>query len=167
MSTLLNQNPDSLEQLYGPVENLQDGINTMRGFMENTNKISDAKHKEVISYVMSSIHLASKLSADKQLLSKIETGIDNARQQAEHFSITHDNVYTNLGSLYQDTVSTMRLRIQVMGSAVYLQQAGVAARIRCMLFAAIRNAFLWRQLGGKRRHLLIQRKAFLKVIDRL
>jgi high frequency lysogenization protein len=167
MSTLLNQNPDSLEQLYGPVENLQDGINTMWGFMKNTNKISDEKHKEVISYVMSSIHLASKLSADKQLLSIIETGIDNARQQAEHFSITHDNVYTNLGSLYQDTVSTMRLRIQVMGSAVYLQQAGVAARIRCMLFAAIRNAFLWRQLGGKRRHLLIQRKAFLKVIDRL
>ena len=167
MSTLLDKNPDSLEKLYGSVENLQDGINTMRGFMENANKISDPKHKDVISYVMSSIHLASKLTSDKQLISKIENGIDNARQQAEHFSITHDNVYTNVGSLYQDTISTMRLRIQVMGSAVYLQQAGVAARIRCMLFAAIRNAFLWRQLGGKRRHLLIQRKAFLKVIDRL
>lgn len=167
MSTLLDQNPDSLEKLYGSVENLQDGINTMRGFMENANKISDPKHKDVISYVMSSIHLAGKLTSDKQLISKIENGIDNARQQAEHFSITHDNVYTNVGSLYQDTVSTMRLRIQVMGSTVYLQQAGVAARIRCMLFAAIRNAFLWRQLGGKRRHLLIQRKAFLKVIDRL
>lgn len=167
MSTLLDQNPDSLEKLYGSVENLQDGINTMRGFMENANKISDPKHKDIISYVMSSIHLASKLTSDKQLISKIENGIDNARQQAEHFSITHDNVYINVGSLYQDTVSTMRLRIQVMGSAVYLQQAGVAARIRCMLFAAIRNAFLWRQLGGKRRHLLIQRKAFLKVIDRL
>ena len=167
MSTLLDQNPDSLEKLYGSVENLQDGINTMRSFMENANKISDSKHKDVISYVMSSIHLASKLTSDKQLISKIDNGIDNARQQAEHFSITHDNVYTNVSSLYQDTVSTMRLRIQVMGSAVYLQQAGVAARIRCMLFAAIRNAFLWRQLGGKRRHLLIQRKAFLKVIDRL
>ena len=167
MSTLLDQNPDSLEKLYGSVENLQDGINTMRSFMENANKISDSKHKDVISYVMSSIHLASKLTSDKQLISKIDNGIDNARQQAEHFSITHDNVYTNVSSLYQDTVSTMRPRIQVMGSAVYLQQAGVAARIRCMLFAAIRNAFLWRQLGGKRRHLLIQRKAFLKVIDRL
>lgn len=167
MSTLLNQNPDSLEQLYGPVENLQDGINTMQGFMANANKISDPKHKEVISYVMSSIHLATKLTSDKQLLSQIENGINNARLQAEHFSITHDNVYTNIASLYQDTVSTMRLRIQVMGSAVYLQQTGVAARIRCMLFCAIRSAFLWRQLGGKRRHLLIQRKAFLKVIDQL
>ena len=167
MSTLLNQNPDSLDQLYGSIENLEDGLDSMKMFLENANNVSEPKYKEVISYVMSSIHLASKLSNDKQLLTKIENGIDNARQQADHFSITHDNVYSNVGSLYQDTISNMRLRIQVMGSAVYLQQSAVAARIRCMLFAAIRNAFLWRQFGGKRRHLLMQRKAFLKVINQL
>ena len=167
MSTLLNQNPDSLDQLYGPIENLEDGLDSMKMFLENANNVSEPKYKEVISYVMSSIHLASKLSNDNQLLTKIEDGIDNARQQADHFSITHDNVYSNVGSLYQDTISNMRLRIQVMGSAVYLQQSAVAARIRCMLFAAIRNAFLWRQFGGKRRHLLMQRKAFLKVINQL
>jgi len=167
MSTLLNQNPDSLGQLYGPIDNLQDGLVTMQRFLENAKNISEPRHKEVISYVMSSIHLASKLSSDQQLLSKIENGIDKARLQAEHFSMIHDNVVTNVGALYQDTISKMRLRIQVMGSAVYLQQSGVAARIRCMLFAAIRNAFLWRQLGGKRRHLLLQRKAFVEVINKL
>lgn len=167
MSTLLNQNPDSLGQLYGPIDNLQDGLVTMQRFLENAKNISEHRHKEVISYVMSSIHLASKLSSDQQLLSKIENGIDKARLQAEHFSMIHDNVVTNVGALYQDTISKMRLRIQVMGSAVYLQQSGVAARIRCMLFAAIRNAFLWRQLGGKRRHLLLQRKAFVEVINKL
>lgn len=167
MSTLLNQDPDSLDQLYGAIENLEDGLDSMKMFLENANNVSEPKYKEVISYVMSSIHLASKLSNDNQLLTKIEDGIDNARQQADHFSITHDNVYSNVGSLYQDTISNMRLRIQVMGSAVYLQQSAVAARIRCMLFAAIRNAFLWRQFGGKRRHLLLQRKAFLNVINQL
>ena len=167
MSTLLNQNPDSLGQLYGPIDNLQDGLVTMQRFLEKAKNISEPRHKEVISYVMSSIHLASKLSSDQQLLSKIENGIDKARLQAEHFSMIHDNVVTNVGALYQDTISKMRLRIQVMGSAVYLQQSGVAARIRCMLFAAIRNAFLWRQLGGKRRHLLLQRKAFVEVINKL
>ena len=167
MSTLLNQDPDSLDQLYGSIENLEDGLDSMKMFLENANNVSEPKYREVISYVMSSIHLASKLSNDNQLLTKIEDGIDNARQQADHFSITHDNVYSNVGSLYQDTISNMRLRIQVMGSAVYLQQSAVAARIRCMLFAAIRNAFLWRQFGGKRRHLLMQRKAFLKVINQL
>lgn len=167
MSTLLNQNPDSLGQLYGPIDNLQDGLVTMQRFLENAKNISEPRHKEVISYVMSSIHIASKLSSDQQLLSKIENGIDKARLQAEHFSMIHDNVVTNVGALYQDTISKMRLRIQVIGSAVYLQQSGVAARIRCMLFAAIRNAFLWRQLGGKRRHFLLQRKAFVEVINKL
>ena len=167
MSTLLNQNPDSLEQIYGPIDNLQDGLVTLQRFLENATNISEPRHKEVISYVMSCIHLAIKLSSDQQLLSVIENGIDKARIQAEHFSMIHDNVVTNVGALYQDTISKMRLRIQVMGSAVYLQQSGVAARIRCMLFAAIRNAFLWRQLGGKRRHLLLQRKAFIEVINNL
>jgi high frequency lysogenization protein len=167
MSTLLNQNPDSLGQLYGPIDNLQDGLVTIQRFLEKAKNISEPRHKEVISYMMSSIHLASKLSSDQQLLSKIENGIDKARLQAEHFSMIHDNVVTNVGALYQDTISKMRLRIQVMGLAVYLQQSGVAARIRCMLFAAIRNAFLWRQLGGKRRHLLLQRKAFIEVINKL
>jgi high frequency lysogenization protein len=167
MSTLLNQHPDSLDQLYGPLENLQDGLASMNRFLDNTNNLSKPKHKEVISYVMSSIHLASKLVNDKARLTKIENGIDNACQQAEHFSITHDNVYSNVGALYQETISNMRLRIQVIGSPVYLQQTAVAARIRCMLFAAIRNAFLWRQLGGKRRHLLLQRKALLKVVTQL
>jgi high frequency lysogenization protein len=167
MSTLLNHNPDSLEQLYGPLENLQDGLATLKNFLENAKNISKPSDKEMISYVMSSIHLASKLSTNQKLLIKIENGIDKARIQADHFSSTHDNVVTNVGALYQDTISKMRLRIQVMGSAVYLEQSAVAARIRCMLFAAIRNAFLWRQLGGKRRHLLMQRKAFIDVINNL
>lgn len=164
MATLLNQSPNSLEELYGDKDNLADGFSIMNRFMNNANQPAETKHKEVISYVMSAIHLASKLAKKPDMLATIENGINNANQQAQHFSITHENVYSNVASLYQETISQMRLRIQVMGAGVYLQQPAIAARIRCMLFSAIRNAFLWRQLGGKRRHLLIQRKAILKVI---
>ena len=164
MSTLLNQNPDSFRDLYGSVDNLQSGINLMQAFL--TDKIAtDSKQREVINYVMSSTHLAGKLLSNSPMLDQIDKGIDNARQQAQHFSVTHENVCTNVASLYQETISKMRLRIQVLGSGVYLQQTAVAVRIRCMLFAAIRNAFLWRQLGGKRRHLLFYRKVLLKVLD--
>ncbi|MGB1912603.1 MAG: high frequency lysogenization protein HflD [Porticoccaceae bacterium] len=165
MATLLNQNPDSIEQLYGAKQNLEEGFSIMNSFMQNASNSTDAKYKEIISYVMSAIHLASKLQKKPEMLTTIDNGINNANQQAQHFSITHENVYSNVASLYQDTISQMRLRIQVLGAGVYLQQPAIAARIRCMLFSAIRNAFLWRQLGGKRRHLLIQRKAILKVIE--
>ncbi len=154
MGALLNQNPDSLSQLYGPVSGLTLGMKSMQRLFSDDNQ----GQTEIMRYVISILYLARKLSSDKNMLSKIASGIENAERQAQHFSITHDNVYANIASLYQDTVSTLRLRIQVSGSSGFLQQPAVASRIRCLLFAAIRSAFLWQQLGGKRIHLAFYRK---------
>jgi high frequency lysogenization protein len=154
MGALLNQNPDSLSQLYGPVSGLTLGMKAMQRLFNDGNQ----GQTEIMRYVISILYLARKLSSDKNMLNKIASGIENAERQAQHFSITHDNVYANIASLYQDTVSTLRLRIQVSGSSGFLQQPAVASRIRCLLFAAIRSAFLWQQLGGKRIHLAFYRK---------
>lgn len=172
MITLLNQNPSSLDELYGSRDELAEGIKAMSIFFSDKDKQSssstqkETKNREVINYVMSTIHLASKLDKNPALLTRISQGIEDANNQAQHFSATHENVYSNVASLYQDTISKMRLRIQVLGSGIYLQQPTVASRIRCMLFSAIRHAFLWRQLGGKRRHLLLQRKLIIEQINR-
>jgi high frequency lysogenization protein len=164
MGALLNQNPDSLSQLYGPVSGLTLGMKAMQRLFNDGNQ----GQTEIMRYVISILYLARKLSSDKNMLNKIASGIENAERQAQHFSITHDNVYANIASLYQDTVSTLRLRIQVSGSSGFLQQPAVASRIRCLLFAAIRSAFLWQQLGGKRIHLAFYRKrlAGLLTIDK-
>ncbi len=166
MSTLLNQEPSSLTDLYGSTENLRAGATLMETFFaspKQQNGSSDSR--QVINYVMSTIHLASKLGKKTATMQTISQGIERANNQAAHFSNTHENVYSSIADLYQNTISKMRLRIQVSGSGVYLQQAAIAARIRCMLFAAIRNAFLWRQLGGKRRHLLLQRESIVEKLN--
>ena len=156
MGALLNQNPDSLTQLYGPVSGLTLGMKAMQRLFSDGNQ----GQTEIMRYVISILYLARKLSSDQNMLNKIASGIENAERQAQHFSITHENVYANIASLYQDTVSTLRLRIQVSGSSGFLQQPAVASRIRCLLFTAIRSAFLWQQLGGKRIHLALYRKRF-------
>lgn len=156
MGALLNQNPDSLTQLYGPVSGLTLGMKAMHRLFSDGNQ----GQTEIMRYVISILYLACKLSSDQNMLNKIASGIENAERQAQHFSITHENVYANIASLYQDTVSTLRLRIQVSGSSGFLQQPAVASRIRCLLFTAIRSAFLWQQLGGKRIHLALYRKRF-------
>jgi high frequency lysogenization protein len=160
MGALLNQNPDSLSQLYGPVSGLTLGIKSMQRLFSDGNQ----DQTEIMRYMISILYLARKLSSDKNMLSQIASGIENAERQAQHFSITHDNVYANIASLYQDTVSTLRLRIQVSGSSGFLQQPAVASRIRCLLFAAIRSAFLWQQLGGKRIHLAFYRKHLARLL---
>lgn len=164
MSALLNQNPDSLSQIYGPVSGLKLGMDSMKRLFSDSDEQTKKDSGEILRYVVSILYLARKLSSHKGMLDKIATGIENAERQSQHFSITHDNVYANIASLYQDTVSTLRLRIQVSGSSGYLQQPAVAERIRCLLFSAIRSAFLWQQLGGKRIHLAFYRKKLAKLL---
>ena len=164
MSALLNQNPDSLSQIYGPVSGLKLGMDSMERLFSDGSEETKKDSGEILRYVVSILYLARKLSSDKGMLDKIATGIENAERQSQHFSITHDNVYANIASLYQDTVSTLRLRIQVSGSSGYLQQPAVAQRIRSLLFSAIRSAFLWQQLGGKRIHLAFYRKQLAKLL---
>ena len=162
MSVLLNQNPDSVSSLYGSPDNIQLGVSAMRTLLTDRS----AGSANVLRYAIGIMYLARRLTNDKAKLDKVGNGIANAQRQAEHFSETHDNVIANVAGLYQDSVSTMRMRIQVSGNPTYLRQTGIAQRVRCLLFAGIRSAFLWHQVGGKRSHLLLRRDALLMVLPK-
>jgi len=162
MSVLLNQNPDSVSSLYGSPDNIQLGVSAMRTLLTDRS----AGSATVLRYAIGIMYLARKLSNDNAKLDEVGNGIANAQRQAEHFSKTHDNVIANVAGLYQDSVSTMRMRIQVSGNPAYLQQTAIAQRVRCLLFAGIRSAFLWRQVGGKRSHLLLRRDVLLAVLPK-
>lgn len=162
MSVLLNQNPDSVSSLYGSPDNIQLGVSAMRTLLTDRS----AGSANVLRYAIGIMYLAKRLTNDKAKLDKVGNGIANAQRQAEHFSDTHDNVIANVAGLYQDSVSTMRMRIQVSGNPAYLRQTGIAQRVRCLLFAGIRSAFLWHQVGGKRSHLLLRRDALLMVLPK-
>lgn len=67
-------------------------------------------------------------------------------------------IIKQLAGLYQDTISTLRYRIQVQGKAEHLKNDDVANSIRAVLLSGIRSAVLWRQMGGRRWRLLVYRK---------
>jgi high frequency lysogenization protein len=67
--------------------------------------------------------------------------------------------------MYQDTLSKLSFRIQVHGDSRFLQQPQVANQVRAILMSGIRAAMLWRQLGGKRWHLIFKRKALLNALE--
>jgi high frequency lysogenization protein len=163
ISALLNQDPESIVDLYGSENNLETGADAMT-LLLNEPKGSELFSSIILVYGLSILSIERQLNSRPVLLKNIAEGIDNASRQAEHFSVIHDNVFANIASLYQTTISTLRNRIQVKGNPIYLQQPGVAERIRCLLFAAVRSAFLWRQLGGKRYHLVLYRKALTQAL---
>ena len=167
MAALLNQNPSSIEDIYGSAENLRTGIEAITSIFGDKKPQQNTYGMSLASYAFSVISIERQLSSRSKMLDDVASGIDSANRQAEHFSMVHENVFANLASVYQQTISKLPMRIQVKGNAIYLQQPKVAERIRCLLFSAVRSAVLWRQLGGKKYHLVFYRKAIIKALTAL
>lgn len=70
-----------------------------------------------------------------------------------------------LASIYQATISKLGQRIQVSGDPQILQREDSAASIRALLLAGVRFAWLWRSLGGRRRHLIFGRRKLVQTIQ--
>ena len=164
IESLFQKDPETTEKVFGSLDNLQFGIESMQELITLN---SQAKGSDTLRYVVGVIYLAKKLRQNKTMLNLIGERLDQASRQAEHFSMTHTNVIANLAQIYQDSLSTFRYRIQVNGYASYLQQENIAQRIRCLLFSGIRSAILWHQLGGRRRHLILNRKDILAQLRKL
>jgi high frequency lysogenization protein len=75
-----------------------------------------------------------------------------------------DAVIAAVATCYQETLSTLKFRIQVRGDARYLRDPEIAQKIRAVLLAGVRAAMLWHQIGGRRWHLPVFRKRILRAL---
>ena len=120
MAALLNQNPSSLEDIYGPADNLQTGVEAIN-ILLGERKSSTTFSAHTLGYALSVLSIERQLNSRPEMLEAISSGIDSANRQAEHFSPVHDNVFANLASLYQQTISKLRQRIKVKGNAIFFK----------------------------------------------
>lgn len=164
VDSLLEQSPQSTIDTYGNLSNLETGLTTL---VESLGGLRGEAAQQALRYSLGILHLQGKLVSRRDMLSVIGSRLTQANQQASHFNSTHDNVIANLADLYTDTISTFRFRIHVRGEPTYLQQQRIANQVRTLLFAGIRSAMLWHQLGGRRWHIIIYRKRLLDCADRL
>lgn len=166
IESLFVLNPDTALAVYGNnIANLHLGLSLLRDILQQTK--DKPPHADTLRYGLGVLHLQQKLAKRKDMLGVISSRLNNAAQQAEHFSSTHDNVIANLGDLYSETISTFRFRIQVSGDYNYLQQQRIAHQVRALLLSGVRAATLWRQLGGTRWNLIFHRKKIADCVDQL
>jgi high frequency lysogenization protein len=165
MMALLEQSPTDATSLYrGTGTTLRTGIEFLERLLGGERRALSA---EVMRYAVNVLYLQRRLQHDAANRTRIYAGIARAAEQAALFSPIHDNVLANLAQIYQDTIGRYSLRIQVRGESGYRQQPAVAARVHCLLFAAIRSAVLWHQLGGRRWHLFVHRRQLLEQLREL
>lgn len=157
LNTILITNPDNTADVY------QDKIVLQKGYKLILNQLGDSSQKdvEITRYLVGVLALERKLVCSNNGLGMLSERINQVNRQLHHFAITDEQVVANLASIYSDIISNLGPKIQISGNPVCLQRPIVQHKIRALLLAAIRSAVLWRQLGGKRRHLVFARKAIV------
>ncbi|RBW49848.1 high frequency lysogenization protein HflD [Marinobacter sp. F3R11] len=160
LRSLFATNPATTLDVYGgELADVREGLVTLSTVMSEQSKQQDI---EVLRYVLNLIHLESKLNRNNDMMEVIGNRIEQARHTASHFGYVHTNLISNLASVYTDTISTFRQRIQVSGNPSFLQRDENAAKVRALLLAGIRSAVLWRQTGGRRWQLILSRRKIIQ-----
>ncbi|MDV7211522.1 high frequency lysogenization protein HflD [Azotobacter beijerinckii] len=162
LGSLLVRNPkDTLEVYGGDDLNLRDGYRALASALERN---PESLQREPLRYSLALVTLERQLDKRGDMLQLVGQRLDQIQLQVRHLGLTHESAIAAFASLYEDTLSTFRQRIQVHGEMRHLQNPSNAAKVRALLFAGIRSARLWRQLGGHRWQLVFSRR---KLLDEL
>jgi high frequency lysogenization protein len=153
----------SVIDIFGDVQGLLYGLRQLSRQLSGEIQ----RDNELTGYLLNLIHLQRKLNRRKERLENIRQGILQTRERLVHFPEIHSNILASLAEIYTQNISTLQPRIMVSGEPVYLQNPDNVNRIRSLLLAGIRAAMLWRQLGGRRRHIVFNRASYVAQANQL
>jgi high frequency lysogenization protein len=156
--SILNTDPESAIDVYGDSRGLMLGLEVTTGQLGN-----DSTQRDMVltGYVITLIHLERKLSRNTDLMKALATGIDRIKGQIKSVDEVEPDIIAALAALYRDTISTLQPRIMVKGEESVLRNSDSKNMIRALLLAGMRAAVLWKQRGGNRMRLILQRKQIL------
>lgn len=147
-------------EVFGGTRGVAPGLRLLRDKLAGRTEPSDM---EIARYVVALLQLERALERRAEAQDAIRRGLEAAETQTKSAEpdggeLLAASLVEKVAELYTQTVSPLGPRIMVNGEQGYLANSLIAAKVRCALFAGIRAAFLWRQLGGRRWQLLFQRK---------
>ncbi len=159
IESILNEDANDAEELYGSIKNIQIGLTSMLYQLGAGQTTPDGKAKdmEATRYALGLLHLEKKLHKNPAVFEEVIKGIQETQKKLEFFDSDHENITASLADIYTNTISTIGPKIMVKGDQTHLANPKNAAKIRALLLAGIRAALLWRQAGGNRWKLLLER----------
>jgi high frequency lysogenization protein len=155
---LFQTDATSVPEIFGDPGSLMAGVRELQAQLTG----GRARELELTRYVIALLKLERVLSRRSEMISTIGAGISEARTKLDHFPMLHPNLLAHLADIYSRTISKLQPRVMVQGDPRYLQIADNQNRVRALLLAGIRAAWLWRQVGGSRWKILFGRKQLLE-----
>lgn len=149
---------DRVGEIYGGHRGLTHGFRIVEELLGGRNL---RLHADALRYAVQVLRVARLLRRATPQLAALRTGLERIAASRQEDASNEEAVATGISQLYQQTVSTLPERIQVLGDVRYLQHPQTAYRVRALLLAAIRSATLWHQSGGRWWRTLVHRGALL------
>ena len=154
---------ENIAHVFGDLTHLQLGLEQLSQLFSP----KSANDRSMIRQILGIIRLQKKISRSSKAIDLLTQRVQQAKKQAEYFSITHSNVLANLGDTYLTLISTFHFRFFIMGNQRFLSIRENVDKIRTLLLAAIRAAVLWRQSGGSRLQLIFSSKHIKASIEKI
>jgi len=158
LAAVMTHHAGSLAEVFGSSGDLRLGMQTLKSGLSG-----EAITPEVVRYALQLQSLAARLRRSKRMSARLGQMLDTLPSAASGA----EPAESELAQAYQQTIGGLGKRIQVTGEIALLQQESVADSIRAQLLAGVRFAWLWRQLGGRRWHLILRRRSLLVALQSL
>ena len=158
IESILKLDANEYIDVYGSIENLQLGIQTLKTALQNKSE----KHAvERTRYAINLMYLASKFAVNPKAVSSLGSQIERISNQYDSIDDSFDDITEDLGRLYREHISPLGPKVIIEGDPEYLKMGQNASKIRALLLAGIRAVVLWKQADGKRWTLLLGRKSLM------
>lgn len=158
--SLFQTDSEGVSDIFGAPGALVPGVRELAGQLSGQQG-KQPRDLELTRYVIALLKLERVLAGRKVLVNNLAEGIEGARAKLDHFPMLHPNLLAHLADVYSRTISQLQPRIMVRGEPNYLENPDNQNRIRALLLAGVRSAWLWSQVGGSRWKILLGRKRLL------
>lgn len=161
LRSILTLNSERVIDAYGGnTRTIKRGLRCLRDqFAGNT----ETRDMEIARYSLSLIQLGTNVQNDDRTVEQLRIGI--SQMQSEDGDLADPELIENLANLYRSSISNLTPRIMITGDPGYLNDADTAATIRAALLGGIRSVVLWRQCGGTRLKLVMQRAQHARLAE--
>lgn len=161
LNCIFVQNPESISDVYHGTGDIEVGMGLLSSMLT---QFDLKNHGEIVKYTLALMSLERTFAKRPDISAQVSAGIQNVQT----LRMAEDSDWVEaLAALYEESIGQLQPRIQVTGHQQHLQNPINIQRIRALLLAGLRSAVLWRQLGGRRWHLLVSKQQMKIALDSL
>ena len=137
------------------------------GLPDLARKNPDPSAVERLRYAIAMIDIQKRLRRDTTIASRLRAQLDEIRDGGTILDLVSPEGIPALAGIYSTTLSLLTPKIIIRGSEQHLKDEDIVLKVRSVLLAGVRAAYLFHELGGRKWQIFIGRKKLADSASRL